>query len=417
MNKSFDVIIVGAGMVGASLALLLRECMAKGLSVALIDEHDVTATQGQQPSFDDRTTALSLGTQRIFEGMSLWSDTSFAAEANLASACCAIKHIQVSQQGQFGRVRLHAKDESVEALGHVIPNRALGQVLSQALLNTSQLSIFAPASVERYEMGESGACLQLRQSGESVSLTARLLVLADGVSGAGCQQLGIEQHRHDYGQAALICNVSFDRPHDHWAFERFTRGGPLALLPMQGNRFALVWCMPHEQAQRYAELDDVEFNQRLQQTVGFDKGRIVKSGDRVCYPLALSQAAEQVRRNLVVLGNAAHGLHPVAGQGFNLALRDTKELANNIAQTFLHQGADQLGELAHLLSYQRAQTQDQTLTIGLSHQLPTQFSQPGMTWSLIRSLGLTMMDTLPVAKTLFARQAMGLVGATASWQP
>ena len=409
MSKPFDVIIVGAGMVGASLALLLRQYMAQGLSVALIDEHEIKASYAQQPSFDDRTTALSLGTQRIFETMSLW-------EA-LANSGCAIEHIQVSQQGQFGRVRLHAKDEAVPSLGCVIPNRAIGQVLSQGLLSTKQLSIFAPAKVTHYKMTEQGACLQVLQGENTVELTGRLLVLADGVSSVGCEQLGITQHRHDYGQAALICNVSFDCPHDQWAFERFTLGGPLALLPMQGNRFAMVWCMAHEQAQAYLALDETEFNQRLQQAIGFDKGRIIKSGERACYPLALSQAAEQVRSHLVVLGNAAHGLHPVAGQGFNLALRDAKALADNIAQTWQQHGLNQLGHMAHLLSYQTAQAQDQTLTIGLSHHLPTQFAQPGIAWSLLRSLGLTVMDTLPVAKTVFARQAMGLVGASTQWQP
>lgn len=409
MSKSFDVVIVGAGMVGASLALLLREYMAQGLTVALIDEHEIKATQGQQPSFDDRTTALSLGTQRILGKMGLWT--------SLAQQGCAIEHIQVSQRGQFGRVRLHAKEEGVDTLGSVIPNRALGQGLSQALLDSPNLSILAPASVEHYEMQDEGARITLRQADESHTLHTRLLVLADGASSLGCKQLGIEQDRHDYGQTALICNVSFDRSHDHWAFERFTQGGPLALLPMQGNRFALVWCMPHEQAKAYLALDESEFNQHLQQTVGFDKGRITKSGDRFCYPLALTKAKEQVRRHLVILGNAAHGLHPVAGQGFNLALRDTYELAKNIGRIYQQQGVDQLGQLTHLLDYQQAQQQDQALTIGLSHHLPTQFAHAGCAWSVLRALGLTVMDSVPVTKTLFARQAMGLVGATQAWQP
>jgi 2-polyprenyl-6-methoxyphenol 4-hydroxylase len=409
MNKSFDVIIVGAGMVGASLALLLRQCMSQGLSVALIDEHEIRVNDGQQPSFDDRTTALSLGTQRILETLSLWS--------NLRQHSCAIEHIQVSQQGQFGRVRLHANDEGVSSLGSVIPNRALGQGFSQALLGCDHLTILAPANVQSYEMHDQGAQLTLEKEGEIERLQTSLLVLADGARSAGCKQLCIEQQRHDYGQTALICNVSFDRPHDHWAYERFTQGGPLALLPMHGNRFALVWCMPHEQAQACLELEESSFNQRLQGMLGFDKGRITKSGERSCYPLALTQAKEQVRRHLVILGNAAHGLHPVAGQGFNLALRDANELAKNITHTYLNHGLGQLGELAHLLRYQHAQQHDQALTINLSHHLPTQFAQTGCAWSMMRSLGLTMMDSVPVAKTVFARQAMGLVGATQAWQP
>jgi 2-octaprenyl-6-methoxyphenol hydroxylase len=409
MKKSFDVIIVGAGMVGASLALLLRQYMSQGLSVALIDEHEIKTNAAQQPSFDDRTTALSLGTQRILEQLDVWQD--------VLSHSCAIEHIQVSQQGQFGRVRLHAQDESVTALGSVMPNRALGQGLSQALLKTESLSIIAPASVEQYSMDEQGAQLTVQTEDELLHLSADLLVLADGASSAGCKQLGIEQARYDYGQTALICNVSFDQPHENWAFERFTQGGPLALLPIQGNRFALVWCMPHEQAQTCFDLSEAEFNQHLQKTIGFSKGRIIKSGERTCYPLVLTQAKEQVRSHLVVLGNAAHGLHPVAGQGFNLALRDAKALAENIGKTYRQQGSDQLGQLEHLLTYQHSQTQDQALTIGLSHHLPLQFAQTGTAWSVLRALGLTMMDSIAPAKTLFARQAMGLVGSSQTWQP
>lgn len=409
MTQQFDVAIVGAGMVGASLALLLDDAMAQGLTVALIDEHEIQLQDAQQPSFDERTTALSFGTQQIFSQLDIWSD--------LAKQACPIEHIQVSQQGQLGRVRLHAQDERVDALGYVVPNRVIGQTLSRSLLNHPKLTLIAQTKVKQYRSVESGTELVIEQSGSQQSINTRLLVLADGANSQGCAQLGITQQRFDYGQQAIICNITLDKPHQNWAYERFTLGGPLALLPIQGNRFALVWCLPKADAQSYLDLTECEFNAQLQSIIGFDKGRIVSSGERVTYPLVLSQASEQVRHHLVVLGNAAHGLHPVAGQGFNLALRDAKALAQNIMQTIQLHGVDQLGQLKHLLSYVTSQKMDQSLTINMSHHLPTKFTQTGTLWSLIRALGLTALDSLPVAKTLFARQAMGLVGGRQPWQP
>jgi len=408
MTQKFDVVIVGAGMVGASLSLLLQRAIDQGLKVALIDEHEIKAQGAQQPSFDDRTTALSLGTKRILDQLGIWHLA--------ASQACAIEHIQVSQQGQFGRVRLHAQDERVDALGYVVPNRAIGHMLSTGLLQQAQLTRFTPASVSGYVMTEKGACLTLEYQGETLNIDGALLVLADGVTSKGCEQLGIAQAKYDYQQKAVVCNISLDRQHEQWAYERFTLGGPLALLPIQGNRFALVWCLPTEEAEATLALSEGAFNAKLQNIIGYDKGRIIKSGERVCYPLVLSQAKEQVRSHLVVLGNAAHGLHPVAGQGFNLALRDTKVLAKNIEQTYLQLGRDQLGQVGHLLEYQTAQQQDQSLTIGMSHYLPTAFTQKGTTWSFLRALGLSAMDVTPLAKTLFTRQAMGLVGQGPVWR-
>jgi len=409
MSEKYDVVIVGAGMVGASLSLLLQQSMEQGLKVALIDGFEIKAQGAQQPSFDDRTTALSLGTQRILSQLGIWQQA--------VNQACAIEHIQVSQQGQFGRVRLHAKEEGVEALGYVVPNRVIGQMLFQHLLQQTQLTRYTPAQVLSYGVSETGAHLEIQFQEESITIETELLVLADGANSSGCQQLGIQQSKHDYQQKAVICNISLDSNHENWAYERFTLGGPLALLPIQGNRFALVWCMQTEEADEVLSLSEVEFNQRLQDMIGFDKGRIVKSGERVSYPLVLSQADEQVRSHVVVLGNAAHGLHPVAGQGFNLALRDTKVLASHIEKTFLEQGRDQLGAIQGLLKYSNAQQQDQSLTIGMSHYLPTGFTQQGAAWSILRGMGLTAMDLNPVAKTLFARQAMGLVGAAQPWQP
>jgi 2-octaprenyl-6-methoxyphenol hydroxylase len=406
MKHEFDVAIVGGGMTGASLALLLKPAIEQGLKVALIEGHAISTHDITQPSFDDRCTALSFGTQQIFEKMGVW--------LRVAGQACAIEHIQVSQQQQFGRIRLHAQDNHVDAMGYVLENRIMGQQLLGAILNVPALRVFAPAQVVTYQVDEKGAKLQLSQTGETIDLHAKLLVLADGANSEGCRQLGIMHTRHDYEQDALVCNVSFDKPHQNWAYERFTTQGPMALLPMTGNRFALVWCMNREQSQRYLNMDDKAFSQVLQLALGHKLGRVNRVGKRANYPLNLVVAKEQVRSNVVVLGNAAHALHPVAGQGFNLALRDAQALANHIR---VHWPKQSLGNLAGLMDYLAGQTRDQKATIGLSHGLPTAFARPGTAWSMIRALGLTAMDVTPVAKKLFTRQAMGLVGSADVWQP
>jgi len=406
MKQIFDVIIVGGGMTGASLALLLKPAIEQGLKVALVEAHAASAQQVSQPSFDDRTTALSLGTQRIFSKIGVWP--------NMAGQACAIKHIQVSQQKQLGRIRLHAEDSQVEAMGYVLENRIMGQQLMSAMLKIPQLTLFTPAQVTSYKVDAKGAQLTILQQDETIELQGDLVVLADGANSEGCRQLGINQRRHDYEQNALVCNVSFDLPHDNWAFERFTMQGPMALLPMTANRFALVWCMGKEQSQQYLDMNDDAFQQALQQAVGHKLGRVNRSGERSSYPLSLVVAQEQIRRHVVVLGNAAHAMHPVAGQGFNLALRDTQALAKQISEYWSDHS---IGSLDVLNRYLSNQMKDQKITIGLSDGLPKAFTQSGTGWSLLRAMGMSVMDVTPVAKKLFTRQAMGLVGSADSWQP
>ena len=402
--KEYDLVIVGGGMVGASLALLLRPLIKQGLKLALVDAHKVDPNAPLQPSFDARTSALSLGTQRTLDQLGIWSA--------LSLHCNPIEHIQVSQQGQFGRVKLHAKELSVPAMGQVVENRFLGQALWQSLARETQVDVIAPATLTNMTMAEDGALLSIMEDGETSTFKTKLAVLADGASSTGCRILGIEQSKHDYGQHAIVVNVTFDQPHENWAYERFTQEGPLALLPLTANRFGIVWCQSPERTEELMAASDEVFTAALQQAVGYDKGRISKVGTRQTYPLALVQATEQVRSNVVVLGNAAHALHPVAGQGFNLALRDTVALANQIESDWAN---GDLGQLAGLQTYLEGQQRDQDLTTGMSHGLPTLFTQTGGLWSALRGTGMTLLDNLPTAKRLFARQAMGLVGHAPRW--
>ncbi len=409
MTQKYDIVIVGGGMVGASLALLLREQIKNGLSVALIDVHAATPVNLLQPSFDARTTALSLGTKRILEQLNQWS--------GLQHHACAIEHIQVSQQKQLGRIRLHAQDSQVEAMGFVLENRVLGQQLWQSLIELEGLTLLAPAKVESYQINGQGAQLTLNKEGEKIELSCELLVLADGANSEGCAQLGITQKRFDYQQSALVCNINFDQPHENWAFERFTLDGPLALLPMSNNRFGLVWCMSADQAAEKQNLNEADFKAALQKILGYKMGRLQRIGERQTYPLSLVQAQEQVRSHVVVLGNAAHALHPVAGQGFNLALRDCVALAQQIKLHLNKDSKENLGNLSVLNKYLASVQSDQFITTTISHGLPISFTQKGTGFSLLRAMGMTAMDISPVMKKLFAKQAMGLVGGTQPWRP
>ncbi|HHJ4328457.1 TPA: FAD-dependent monooxygenase, partial [Klebsiella pneumoniae] len=249
-----------------------------------------------------------------------------------------------------------------------------------------------------------GYRLQLDDGG---SLECDLAVLADGGRSGLREQLGIAVRQHDYRQSALLANISPARAHAGEAFERFTSDGPLALLPMADNRCTLIWSRAPDDAERLAALPDADFLAELQAAFGYRLGALQRVGSRQLYPLARIEACEQVRAHLVLLGNAAHSLHPVAGQGFNLSLRDARSLADGLLESPAAPGA-----LATLLAYQARQQQDQALTVGLSDRLPLLFGRGERWLTAARGLGLLALDLLPPARHGFARQAMGLGSRT-----
>ena len=389
MNR-VSLAIIGGGLVGASLALALQAgAKARGWKIVLIEQF--APGNSYQPSYDARSSALSYGARQIYERMGLWQVIAERAEP--------IRDIHVSDRGRFSTARLSAREEGVPALGYVVENSWLGQSLWKSL-DPDVISWRCPAEVIHMQPLEDGYRLTLN---DETTLDCDLAVLADGGRSGLREQLGIHVRKRPYDQSALIANITPSQPHAGMAFERFTDEGPMALLPLPDNRCALVWTRLGMDARRLAALDERSFLSELQAVFGYRLGTLKQVGARHLYPLSLVEAEEQVRPHLTILGNAAHSLHPIAGQGFNLSLRDAQALADALLAS-----DKKPGDFATLLSYQQRQKLDQQLTIGFSDQVTRVFGSEQPLVSLGRNLGLLGLDLLPPAKRWFARQAMGL---------
>lgn len=388
--ESVNIAIIGGGLVGASLALALQQgARERGWRISLIEPF--APGNEFQPSYDARASALAHGSQQIYQRLGVWPQ--------VAERTQPIEHIHISEQGRFAAAELHASEQGISALGQVVENAWLGHCLWNAL-DSDIIDWHCPAKVISMQAQEGGYQLQL-DSGKAIN--CQLAILADGGRSGLRQQLGIHCHERSYGQTAIITTVTPARQHDSWAFERFTPDGPIALLPMTENRFVLIWTRVPDEAERLAALPEQEFLSELQDCFGYRMGSFVQVGRRHLYPLSLAQSSEQVRRNLVVLGNAAHSLHPIAGQGYNLSLRDAMALANVLLAS-----NRPLGDLATLQAYVAGQQLDQDLTIGFSDQVTRLFSNRTAGLSQARRLGLLGLELCPPAKNLFARRAMGL---------
>ncbi len=318
-SKHYDILVAGGGMIGTSLALALAPL---GLRIAVVEA--IPRKAAAQPSFDDRSTALSRSTQRMFEAMGLWDD--------IVAAATPISRIHVSDKGRFGFSHIDAAEQGVEALGYVVINRVLGGVLQRALTNVASLDVLCPSRIVAAKT--SPECVNVvieAGNGEHCELSCDLLVAADGANSAVRTMLGIEAAQTGYGQHAVIGNLLTERPLEHAAYERFTPDGPLALLPVADDRAGFVWTVSEQDVDRVMKLGDAEFLRELQETFGNRLGEFSKVGKRAAYPLILSKAARLTAQRAVLVGNAAHGLHPVAAQGFNLGLRDVAALCDCIA--------------------------------------------------------------------------------------
>ena len=399
--NQFDITIVGGGMVGISLALLLA---AQQRWKILVIESKAMAKNNEteySASFDARSTALSWSSRSVLQKMGIWH--------NIEQHTQAISSIHVSDRGHFGLTRLEAEEAEVDALGYVVENSWLGSVLIQQA-KQADISLKDGAKILSFQPKAQSMALAIEIDGQQELINSKLLVVADGANSTSVNKLGISQKRKAYDHSAIIANISLEQAHNKVAYERFTDNGPMALLPLtdfkNDHRCALVWTQPSDQADALMALDGSEFVSQLQTRFGDRLGPFKAVGERVSYPLALTTSEEQVRRRLAVIGNAAHSLHPVAGQGFNLSLRDI----DCLAQCLIDQPQEtDVGELEPLLSYQKQREKDQRNTLLFTDNLTKLFGLSSSTVALGRNSGLLMMDLVPALRNQFAHFGMGSV--------
>jgi 2-octaprenyl-6-methoxyphenol hydroxylase len=392
---NYDIVIAGGGMIGTSLALALAPL---GLRVAVVEA--IARKEDQQPSFDDRSTGLSRSTQRMFEAMGLWGD--------VAAAATPIASVHVSDKGRFGFSHISAKEQGVEALGYVVINRVLGEVLQSNLLAAKNVDVYCPARIESIELGPEQALATLNSEDGEQTLACKLLVAADGTNSDVREMMGISAQQRGYGQRAVIGNLMPEQDLKYRAFERFTPQGPLAILPVADDRAGFVWTVAEHDADRVMALDDDEFLAEIQEEFGYRLGKFSRVGRRASYPLVLSKAVRLTATRSVLIGNSAHGLHPVSAQGFNLGMRDVAALCDCIADT-TQKGSDP-GDAQLLEHYAEWRRADQTKLVQFTDNLVRLFgsSRPGL--RTLRNIGMIGFDLIPGVRQTFARHTMGLAG-------
>ena len=395
MKIDYDILIIGGGLVGASLACALR---ASSLRLGVIEAVPLAAST--QPSYDDRTLALAWGSKKIFEGMGAWNE--------LAPEATPIERIHISDRGHFGVTRLSAIEAGLPALGYVVANRALGVVLLKTMQASKNIEWLCPAEMQEIRLDPAATSVTVRHDKASKTLTARLVIAADGAHSAVRAALGIEAERTEYCQSAIVTTVTAGMPHANTAYERFTDTGPLALLPLTENRCAVVWSAKAEEVPTLTGWSDAEFLAQLQDRFGDRLGTFTRLGKRKAYPLMLTRVKEQVRERLALIGNAAHTVHPVAGQGFNLGLRDVAVMAEILTDA-LRSGED-IGGLAVLRRYADWRVRDNRVTAGFTNGLIRMFSNNAFPLTFARNAGLIAVDLLPGVKRRFVRVTSGLAG-------
>src|SRR6185312_10658946 len=370
-SNEYDLLIVGGGLVGASLAAALAPL---SLKIAMVEA--VPFGSRGQPSFDDRATALSEGSRRIFQGMGVWS--------GMAAEAAPIRHIHVSERGRLGATRLSAEEAEVEALGWVTPNRLIGKALMEFIAGKPGITVYAPAKLQSFTADAKGV-EAIIEADRPLTLKAKLLIAADGAQSEVRRQLGIGGEKWDYAQTAVVCNARVERPEAETAFERFAEAGPVALLPMGGDKYGFVWVLSTNAAPSLLGIDDAAFAEQAAAMFGGRFGKFTQVGKRASHPLSMVR---------------------VAAQGFNLSVRDVAVLAEVLAEA---RGGD-LGAPDVLARYVDARKGDQRGTALFTDILNRLFANPLGVVARGRNAGLLAMELMPTARKTFLKHNMGLAG-------
>ncbi len=391
-----DALIIGGGMVGGTLALALAQ---GGLGVALVDQADPQALLAAE--FDGRASAIALGSKRVLEGLGLWS--------LLEDGAAAIDDIRVSDGDSLFFLHYNHRDTGPdsgdEPFGHMVENRNLRKALATRLPHAPGVALLAPAAVVERQREDNGVAAVLE---DGRRITARLMIGAEGRKSPTREHAGIRLTSWSYGQTAIVCTVAHEKPHRNVAQERFLPAGPFAILPLTGNRSSIVWTERSSLAPAIMALDEKELLQELKRRFGDFLGELEVVGRRWAHPLSLQFAEKTIGQRLALVGDAAHGMHPIAGQGLNMGLRDVAALAQVLVDT--HRLGLDIGSGAALERYQRWRRFDNTLMLAATDGLNRLFSNSIQPLRLARDLGLAAVNRLGPVKRLFMRQAMGLSG-------
>ncbi|MGS0689323.1 2-octaprenyl-6-methoxyphenyl hydroxylase [Shewanella sp. 30m-9] len=400
-----DIAIVGGAMAGATLALALAQLtksLAKPLNIALIEAHKPSS---DHPGFDARSIAISHGSIFQLTQLDLWQ--------HLESLATPIENIHISERGNFGMTELNSESFNLPYLGQVVELEAVGKQLF-SLLEKSDVALYCPAKLQSVTAQVDAQLLTL-EDGQQIS--AKLLIAADGVNSKVRQAFKQPLEQVDFNQTAIIANIHTEQAHQGWAYERFTQTGPLALLPMADSkhesRLSMVWALPPSEAERLLAAPKAEFIEQLQQAFGYRAGRFIDIGNRYSYPLLLSYMPRPIYHRTVFLGNAAQTLHPIAGQGFNLGLRDVVCLIDVIEKALTKlalanpEGTIDLGGTSVTHAYLARRNDDRKSTMNNIEFLVRGFSNDH--WPLVigRNLGLRLLSWFPPLKAPVAQKAMG----------
>lgn len=397
-----QVIIVGGGMVGLSLSLMLAKAniAVKLLEAVKYPNYDDQNVAPYHSSFDARNTALSRRSVQIYQKLGLWDA--------LQQHATPILQVHITEQGSFGKARLIAEQEKVESFGQVIENAWLGRVLLTQVRQQPLIELIDGVQVTALTQDAEQVHIEAKRGDEVLKLESKLLIAADGRDSFCRQAIGVGVDVHDYDQVAIVTTVQTSKPHEQVGFERFSALGPLALLPLPGEyRRSVVWPVKKgTEGEWLGEENDQHFLDALQKTYGDRAGKFEKTGRRFSYPLSQVLAHKQAVGRVILMGNAAHTIHPVAGQGFNLCLRDADVLVRYLVNQLTT--SDDIGNPDNLLAYEQARLSDQQRVIKFCDTVVRGFSNQNPLLKLIRNTGLIAFDVIPGVKPLVANYAMGL---------
>jgi len=384
-----DVTIVGGGLIGTSLATAIGSL---GLSITILEANPIPDL-----NYDDgRSVALNNASQRIFQSLDIWP--------YLEQHSTPITKIHISDQGRFSKTRINANEFQVDALGYVLPINKLSYALHAQLKTFENIQLITNAKVKQVESNQNETIVTYELNGEEKQIKSKLLVAADGTNSTVRRLLGITANVKDYNQHGLVFNIEISQAHNHIAYERFTKNGPLALLPLRNNKYAVVWSIKNELLEEYKSLSDEGLLNILQENIGHRIGKIQSIGPRNFFPLKLLQSKKIYQDSTVLLGNAANTLHPIMAQGFNLGLRDVSALAECIQES---------KELKASQIYSRYQTwreADHKQIAGFTDRVTRIFSNSFLPFVTGRNAGLLATELFKPLKTMIAKKSMGFVG-------